>query len=95
MGLDNTLPINIPKSQQIKIQLDKYNNLNWYKEKQFYGDVVVGERADIAFAPGWCGGGIISYGMMKLGGALEYERGVKTLEFLFSIQGKSGLFLQT
>lgn len=92
MGIDDSLPVNISKSKQIAIQLDKFNSMNWYEEMGFYGTNVINDGTGYAWGTGWCGGALISYGMMKLGGEVEYNRGIRTLEFLFSIQGKYGLF---
>lgn len=43
--------------------------------------------------PGWTGGAMSSYPLMKLGSALSYQRGMDTLKFLFSTQQKSGFFV--
>ncbi|MGL1892959.1 MAG: hypothetical protein OCD02_15100 [Spirochaetaceae bacterium] len=91
MGLDDELPNVLPRNEQIRIQLDKYNTMNWYEEKGFYGVDVPGSTL-LSWQSGWTGGAISSYAMMKLGGKLEYERGIKTLEHVFENQGKSGFF---
>ena len=91
MSLNDSLPRVPKREEQISVHLEKYNALNWYEEQGFYGsDVDGGGR--IAWSTGWIGGGISSYPMMKLGGDLEYERGIRTLEYLFKLQGLSGLF---
>lgn len=91
VNLDDTLPKPIDKKEQIRVHIEKYNAVNWYEEKGFYGAVSKGDGGQ-PWGAGWTGGGISSYPLMKFGGPLEYERGMKTLEFLFDNQGASGLF---
>jgi len=87
MGLDDARPVVSPPEKQIAIQRDKFNRMNWRDENQYY-DI----DANGSWAPGWCGGAMAGYALMKLGGALEKERAAKTLEHLFKNQSPSGLF---
>lgn len=87
MGLDAERPVNISRRQQWDIQRQKFNQQNY--------DELFGYNADLSqksFGLGWCGTGMSSYAMMRLGEKIEWERGVKTLEFLFGLQGASGFF---
>jgi hypothetical protein len=91
MQLDDQRPYVIPFERQLQIQIDKYNNMNYRDNPGFYGSGVGGYEGTV-WQPGWCGDGMISYVLMKYGGELEWERGIKTLEFLFDNQAKSGFF---
>lgn len=91
MGLNDELPVVLTQEEQRQIQLEKYNSMNWFEEGQFYGSITTDSEGN-AWETGWVGGGISSYALMKIGGELEYERGIKTLLHLFHLQGKSGLF---
>lgn len=75
-------------SELYEIEKNKFNRLNWTGE--YYAI-----NTDGTWKPGWVGGGMASYALMKLGGATEYARAVKTLEKLFSQQAESGLFYWT
>lgn len=91
MGLDDKLPAVLPVAEQFAIQRDKFNSMNWRDKCGFYG---VGTRKEPSqtWQPGWVGGGMSSYALMKLGGKLEWERGIKTLDHLFYTQAPSGFF---
>lgn len=91
MYMDDSLPRVPSREEQARVHLEKYNTLNWYEEQGFYGSDVPDGGA-IVWSTGWVGGGISSYPMMKLGGKLEYERGMRTLGYLFNLQGRSGFF---
>lgn len=84
MGMDDTRPVVLSDEEQFEIQRDKFNNMGW-----------TGEYYDLdgkgQWQPGWCGGGISSYALMKLGGPLERERAIKTLKFMYDNQAPSGL----
>ncbi len=85
MGLDDTRPDVLSDKEQFEIQKNKFNSMNWTGE--FYDIDALGQ-----WQPGWCSGGIAGYPLMKLGGKLEYERSVKTLEFMYDNQSPSGFF---
>ena len=87
MGLDDARPVVLTPEEQFAIQCEKFNRMNWREENQYY-DV----DANGSWAPGWCGGAMVGYALMKLGGKLEKDRAVKTLEHLFKNQSPSGLF---
>ena len=91
MGLDCERPEVLPFDRQFAIQRDKFNAMNW---DESLGTYMVGtDRSRFqVWQPGWTGGGMSGYPLMKLGGALEFERQMKTLKFLFSTQCESGLF---
>jgi len=85
MGMDDTLPSVLSDEEQFEIHKNKFNSMNWtgeYYDIDTYG----------TWQPGWVGGGIVGYPLMKLGGELEKERAIKTLEHLFNNQAPSGLF---
>lgn len=94
MGMDDSLPDFLPFHKQFQIQRDKFNAMNWREEGGFYG-VGTENNAEQVWQPGWVGGGMSSYALMKLGGALEWERGISTLRHLFHTQGDSGFFYAT
>ncbi len=85
MGLDDKRPVVLSDEEQFEIQKNKFNSMNWTGE--FYDIDALGQ-----WQPGWCGGAISSYPLMKLGGKIEYERAVKTLEYLYDNQAPSGFF---
>ena len=91
MGLDCKRPEVLPFEKQFEIQRDKFNAMNWNEKDQFY---MIG--TDLTYfqvwQPGWTGGALSGYSLMKLGGELETERQLKTLEFLFKSQKESGFF---
>lgn len=89
MGMDSTRCTTIPFEEQKQIQLQKYNDRNWLEKPGFYATVPYGDPGAV-WQPGWIGGGISSYALMKLGGSLEWERGIRTLQFVFQTQAKSG-----
>lgn len=91
MGMDATRPEVLPFDRQFAIQRDKFNTMNWHDELGIY--MVGTNRAHFqVWQPGWVGGGMSGYALMKLGGEPEAERAVKTLDFLFSTQLESGLY---
>ena len=91
MGMDCSLPKVLSGEEQLKIQIDKYNKYNWRENGEFYG-CGVDEGKYSVWQPGWVGGAMSTYTLLKLGGELEKERSVKTLYHLFRFQGASGLF---
>ena len=94
MGMDDSLPKILPFNEQFQIQKDKFNAMNWREEGGFYG-VGTESSAEQVWQPGWVGGGMSSYALMKLGGPLEWARGISTLHHLFRTQGESGFFYGT
>ncbi len=92
MGLDDTRPQVMPFEKQFAIQRDKFNAMNWEETLGIYMVGTDGTHFQV-WQPGWTGGAISGYPLMLLGGELERERQMKTLEFLFSTQQESGLFL--
>lgn len=91
MGMDDTLPEVQSFKQQFEIQREKFNRYNWRENGRFYGVGITDEGTQV-WQPGWVGGGMSSYALMKLGGELEWERGMDTLRHLFRTQAESGLF---
>ena len=92
MGMDCMRPHVLPFEEQARIQIDKFNRMNWREKGGFYGVGTVEEPGQM-WQLGWVGGGMSSYAMMKLGGSLEWERGIRTLDHVFNTQLDSGLFL--
>lgn len=84
MGLDDARGWNLPYQEQFIIQCRKFNDN--YSETWGY-DL---DTALDTFGVGWCGGGMIGYPLMKLGGEQEWRRGIRSLEYVFENQGKSG-----
>lgn len=78
---------------------DKFNALNYSEKRKAY---LVGVVKDYApddpflkfqvWQPGWVGGAISSYPLMRDGSEDDYKRGIATLDFLFSTQRQSGFF---
>lgn len=94
MGLEDTRPERLPAKEQATIQVDKFNELNWRIPAEFYGTLTRLEDGP-AWQPGWIGGGMSSYALLRLGGALEQKRALKTLEHLFRTQTPSGFFVES
>ena len=92
MGLPCDRAQVIPFEEQARIQIDKFNQMNWREEGGFYGVGTVEESGQM-WQLGWVGGGMSSYALMKLGGELEWSRGMRTLEHVFKTQLESGLFI--
>jgi len=90
MGMDDSYPEVIPFEKQFEIQKNKFNTLNWH-ESEFY-TIGTSRSTHQVWQPGWVGGSMTGYALMKLGGELEWERQMKTLDFLFTNQTESGLF---
>ena len=92
MGLDDERPRVMPFEKQFQVQREKFNAMNWLEDGEYY--MVGTDRTHFqAWQPGWTGGALSGYPLMKLGGPLEWERQMKTLCFLFSTQQESGFFL--
>lgn len=91
MGLDSSRPDILPFDEQFEIQKNKFNAMNWREIGGFYG-VGTEQSPEQTWQPGWVGGAISSYPLMKLGGNLEWERGMSTLRHLFRTQTESGFF---
>jgi len=91
MGLDATRPKVLPFDKQFEIQKNKFNKMNW---NDTFGIYMVGtDRTQFqVWQPGWVGGALSGYPLMKLGGELEAGRQISTLRFLFSTQTESGFF---
>ncbi len=94
MGLDDSRPSPLPYDLQFQIQRNKFNEMNWDEKLGIYKVGTTSNRYQV-WQPGWCGGAMSSYPLMKLGGETEMKRGIKTLEFLFSTQCESGFFHST
>ncbi len=91
MGLDAERPEVLPFDRQFEIQKNKFNEMNWNSELGIY--MIGTDRTHFqVWQPGWTGGTLSGYPLMKLGGALETARQTETLRFLFSTQTESGLF---
>lgn len=91
MGLDSQRPQIRTTEEQFEIQKNKFNSMNWVENMEFYS-VGTDHTHFQVWQPGWVGGAISGYALMKLGGELEWEREMKTLSFLFSTQCESGFF---
>lgn len=65
--------------------------MNWNDEFGFYMIGTDRTRFQV-WQPGWTGGTLSGYPLMKLGGELEAKRQMSTLRFLFSTQTESGFF---
>ncbi len=79
------------------IHEEKFNRDNYNAQMKTY---TVGTEYEHTFwgkyqvwQPGWTGGAISSYPLMKCGNAQSYARGKDTLAFLFSTQQPSGFFI--
>lgn len=92
MGLDDKRPQVMPFEKQFQVQREKFNAMNWNEELGLYMVGTDGNHFQV-WQPGWTGGALSGYPLMKLGGPLELERQMKTLRFLFSTQQESGFFL--
>ena len=91
MGMDCERPHVMPFERQAVIQTDKFNSMNWNDKSGFY--MVGTDRTRFqVWQPGWTGGTLSGYALMKLGGKVEAEREISTLSYLFSTQGESGFF---
>ena len=91
MGLDCERADVLPYEQQFAIQREKFNAMNWNDKLGIYMVGTDGSQFQV-WQPGWTGGTLSGYPLMKLGGALETERQMQTLRFLFSTQTERGLF---
>lgn len=91
MGLDCQRPDTLPYDRQFALHREKFNSANWNDRLGIY-QVGTTDQPSQVWQPGWVGGAISGYPLMKLGGSKELERELKTLRFLFSTQQKSGFF---
>lgn len=94
MRMDDSLPEPISAKQQFEIQCNKMNHYNWKEQGRFYGTEIIPE-GKMSWQPGWIGGGMYTYPLMRLGGKLEWERGMSTLRHLFRQQKESGFFYES
>ena len=92
MGLPDERPAILPFAKQFEIQQDKFNYLNWYDAGGFYGHNTKNLDNSVAWQPGWCGGGLSSFGLLKLGGKKEEERALSTLRHIYRTQRSCGFF---
>lgn len=92
MGLNADRPPIPDPAELTRIQLQKFNTLSWVEPGCFYGTGTDHSNPNETWQPGWVGGAISSYPLMKLGGELEWQRGLLTLEHLFRTQCPSGFF---
>lgn len=91
MGLDCSRPSVLPFDKQAQIQREKFNTMNWLDSLGIYTVGTDHTRYQV-WQPGWTGGTMSGYALMKLGGEVEWEREMKTLSYLFSTQCESGFF---
>ena len=94
MGMDDSLPEPMAAERQFEIQRSKMNRYNWKEEGEFYGTEAA-PAGKMSWQPGWIGGGMYTYALMRLGGVQEWERGMKTLRHLFRQQAESGFFYES
>lgn len=94
MGMDDELPKPMEEKKQFEIQKKKMNTYNWKEKGQFYGTEII-ETGPMSWQPGWIGGGMYTYALMRLGGSLEWKRGMKTLDHLFRQQTECGFFYES
>jgi hypothetical protein len=78
MGLDDKRPQVMPFEKQFQVQREKFNAMNWNEELGLYMVGTDGNHFQV-WQPGWTGGALSGYPLMKLGGQLELERQMKTL----------------
>lgn len=91
MGMDSSRPDVIPFERQAVIQTEKFNRMNWEENLGIY--MVGTDRTRFqVWQPGWTGGIMSGCALMRLGGSLEAEREMRTLDFLFSTQHESGFY---
>ncbi len=95
MGMDSELPSVLSDEEQWELQRDKFNYLNWYYDGGFYGHTSKADGVKYAWQPGWCGGSISSYAMLKLGGKLEEKRAMMTLEHMYRTQKPCGILVDS
>lgn len=94
MGMASDVKKILDDKKQFQVLCNKLNKYNWKEQGGFYGT----ENADtgnVCWQPGWVGGGMYTYALMRLGGPLEWERSMKTLEHLFRTQVESGFFYES
>ncbi len=94
MGLPCERPAILPFQKQFEIQRDKFNYCNWYGQGGFYGHGAKTDRPKAVWQPGWCGGGMSSYALLKLGGELEQKRAMSTLRHIFHTQKDCGFLAE-
>ena len=72
----------LPFDEQFEIQKEKFNTMNWLEDPGFYMVGTDKSRFQV-WQPGWTGGAMSGYALMKLGGEQEWEREIRTLSFCF------------
>lgn len=87
MELDHTRYVPQSFAAQFAVLREKYNSYNYRAVPGFYGCV---DGPESGWQPGWIGGAIATYPLMKLGGETEWERGEATLRFMMTTQGAAG-----
>ncbi len=83
--------------EAFSIYENKWNEYNYNEKLKTY---TIGTEYDDSYwgkyqvwQPGWTGGALTSYPLMKLGGDISYKRAIDTLEFLLSTQQECGFFI--
>lgn len=94
MGMSMDVPDIKDAKEIFEVLRDKMNKYNWRKRGGFYGTEVL-EKGIMSWQPGWIGGGMYTYALMRLGGNLEWERGMSTLHHLFRQQTEAGFFYES
>lgn len=74
MEMDDSLPEIESFEEQWELQREKFNTWNYRESGGFYG-VGITEEATQIWQPGWVGGGMSSYALMKLGGKTNGREG--------------------
>jgi len=93
MGMDDTVPQLITPAQQFELQKNKLNSMNWREKSGIYS-LSTNPDLNYDWSPGWVGGGMYTFPLMKLGGKLEWERSMRTLDFMFRYQSSCGLLYE-
>lgn len=93
MQMDCQRAENLSYAEQWEIQKEKFNEKNYIPGWGYIDCVYDKNLPGKVISLGWCGTGMVDYAMMKLGGALEWSRGLESLDFIFQTQDASGLII--
>ncbi len=69
-----------------------WNLMEWHFNEHNWNGEAFCSGGNNTFQPGWCGGGMSSYVLLKHGNNLSKERAVSTLDYLFRHQFERGFF---
>lgn len=93
MALPVSEPYALPDREIVQKILRAHNEKKWCEKLGVYTMSTSFRESPVAcWQAGWVSGTVAVYAMLRLGGELERDRAIKSLDFMFSRQTEAGLF---